>query len=146
MSPHSGKWAQTPPTRSDHGPQCLDRRGEAGSDGEATIGEVDEEVLDEPERVYRCRACKAEITRPAAEIAVAGKHVHLFNNPAGLVFRIGCFGQASGARWSGEFTLEATWFAAHPWRYAHCAGCGRHIGWQYTGDTAFWGLILGCLE
>jgi len=144
MSPHNRKSTPAPPTRSDERVRCLDRRPDEGAALE--VDEVDEDESTESARVYRCRTCKVEITRPAAEIAVAGKHVHLFTNPVGLVFRIGCFDHASGARWSGTFTLEATWFSGHPWRYAHCAGCERHIGWHYTGDTAFWGFILGCLE
>jgi len=98
------------------------------------------------ESVYVCRRCKHGITMASCARSLSGRHVHVFNNPAGLVFRIGCFDDARGAEMVGQYTLEATWFAGVPWRYAHCGGCGVHLGWHYGGAAAFWGLILGRLE
>jgi len=46
-----------------------------------------------------------------------------------------------------RLTAEFSWFADYRWRYAFCAGCGAHLGWQFVGraDDAFWGLVLARL-
>lgn len=68
-------------------------------------------------------------------------------NPAGFVFRIGCFAEAIGCVVVGPDNLDYPWFTGHAWRYAHCAGCGHLLGWHFRAppDPAappFFGLIL----
>jgi hypothetical protein len=97
----------------------------------------------EDDRVVSCRACGAPITRARAKIAVNGAHAHSFINPAGFIFRIGCFSGAPGARGSGDESDEWTWFSGYTWQAVVCARCGEHIGWAYRNTTAsFVGLIL----
>jgi hypothetical protein len=78
-------------------------------------------------------------------IEQAGSHAHRFENPAGIVFRIGCFRHAPGCRRTGEATRAWTWFPGRAWSMALCIKCGTHLGWSFgpggTGD-AFYGLIL----
>jgi len=96
-------------------------------------------------RPIRCGHCGQQVTTANQLIEQAGTHTHRFENPAGIMFRIGCFRHAPGCRRVGEATLEWTWFAGHPWSMALCIKCGTHLGWCYgpggTGD-AFYGLIL----
>jgi hypothetical protein len=86
------------------------------------------------------------VTEDAAAIEVAGSHEHGFMNPAGLSFHIGCFRKASGCREWGLPTAEHSWFAGCLWRYALCGSCGEHLGWSFTGNERFFGLILARLR
>ena len=96
-------------------------------------------------RPIRCAHCGQQVTTADQRIEQAGAHAHRFENPAGMVFRIGCFRHAPGSRRAGQATLEWTWFTGHPWSMALCIKCGTHLGWAYgaggTGD-GFYGLIL----
>jgi len=94
-------------------------------------------------RVY-CAACRAPVSDADQRIEYGGAHVHRFENPQGLRFRIGCFADAPGCASVGPPTLEWTWFAGHVWQVALCRACGAHLGWRYTdGDGGgFYGLIL----
>lgn len=89
-----------------------------------------------------CAACGSRISSNAERIAVAGGHEHEFPNPTGILYRIGCFSDASGCRQVGESTFEWSWFAGFAWRIALCRHCGTHMGWGYGGETTFYGLIL----
>jgi hypothetical protein len=73
--------------------------------------------------------------------AYKGEDEFTFSNPEGVRFRIMTFSQARGCRQTGVPTLEHTWFAGCAWSYSRCAGCGRHLGWFYTGEHEFAGLI-----
>lgn len=94
-----------------------------------------------------CKACGAAITAREHAIEVDGRHAHTFFNPAGVLYEIGCFAAAPGCANAGRLTAEFSWFADYRWRYAFCAGCGAHLGWQFVGraDDAFWGLVLARL-
>ena len=35
----------------------------------------------------------------------------------------------------GVPTTDFTWFAGCAWEFLHCAGCGVHLGWRYTGGA-----------
>jgi hypothetical protein len=103
--------------------------------------------LDAPEEAlarpcWCCAACGLNITDREQSILVAGRHVHRCTNPAGFAFEIGCFRQAPGCVAAGEPTLEWTWFAGYRWQIALCRQCGVHLGWRYTGEDSFFGLIL----
>jgi hypothetical protein len=98
-------------------------------------------------RWYRCRHCGSRIARAAERISVNGRFSHVFNNPAGYIFEIGCFAAAQGCVNEGEPTLEFTWFAGFSWRFALCASCRLHLGWRYQSmkGGSFYGLILANL-
>jgi hypothetical protein len=90
-----------------------------------------------------CAACLSTVSHPSQRIPVQGQHEHTFVNPAGFVYRIGCFATASGACPFGVPSEEHTWFAGYAWRMAVCGGCGEHLGWLFEGSgPSFWGLIL----
>lgn len=97
----------------------------------------------------RCGHCGQRVTTTDQRTDQAGAHEHRFENPARIVFRIGCFRRAPGCRAVGEATLAWTWFPGHAWSVALCTRCGAHLGWSYapgaTGD-AFHGLILDRLS
>ena len=70
-----------------------------------------------------------------------GRDEFSFTNPEGIRFEIITFSRTLGCRQTGAPTLEHTWFAGHAWSFCHCAGCGQHLGWFYTGPQDFAGLI-----
>lgn len=119
-------------------------------DGEA---EATIEVLDRPEPgegetggVLVCRACRARITRRDLAMEVDGSHRHVFFNPAGLVFELGCFASAKNVLPTGPRTDEFTWFPGFEWQAVACASCVSQLGWRYTGPKGgFYGLILTAL-
>lgn len=95
--------------------------------------------------IYLCRDCGARITSQSCETAVNSKHVHVFSNPHGKVFEIGCFSDAA-VMVIGPATIEFTWFQGFSWNIVICRSCRRHLGWLYTrGENHFYGLILQAL-
>lgn len=101
---------------------------------------------DADKRPLRCRICGAIITHPSAAMPMQGAHRHVFSNPAGISYEIGCFSHAPGCVTAGAPTEEYTWFAGYAWSVALCGGCFNHIGWRYTdGGGGFFGLILAML-
>lgn len=95
-----------------------------------------------------CAACRFMITAPSWRGAVAGSHRHVFANPHGHVFEIGCFAAAPGCAAVGLPTSDFSWFPGTIWQIAVCVACGLHLGWRYVqGDSgAFFGLILDRLH
>ena len=95
-----------------------------------------------------CSACGHRITDQAQRIEKNGAHEHVFVNPAGMRFRIGCFASADGGRADGEPTLEWTWFGGFRWQVASCGRCGVQVGWRYGNDAGavFFGLVLDALR
>lgn len=94
-----------------------------------------------------CAACHNPITQNTFRIAKQGQHKHVFFNPHGLVFEIGCFSSASGCFQVGQRTFEFTWFEGYAWQITLCSACNLHLGWQFRsreGD-GFYGLILDAL-
>ena len=98
---------------------------------------------EEKELLY-CTYCLKLITSGDERIQMGGSHEHLFTNPGGITFKVGCFRQVPGAVFEGTPTEEFTWFKGYQWRMANCSGCLTHIGWQYLhgGQGSFSGLIL----
>lgn len=97
-------------------------------------------------RVLACARCRRVITSAADRIEVNGSHEHVFANPDGESFRIGCFRNATGLLRVGPSSLEWTWFEGYNWQSEVCAGCREFLGWLYRrGDDRFHGLILGAL-
>jgi hypothetical protein len=89
-----------------------------------------------------CRQCLETITATDARISVDGRHRHVFANPHGLVFEIGCFGRVCNCGTSGPATDEFTWFAGYTWKVVFCALCLTHLGWVFESAAHhFYGLI-----
>jgi len=63
------------------------------------------------------------------------------SEPAGIHFNIITFSETHGCGQTGVPTLEHTWFPGHTWSYCQCAECGRHLGWYFSGQHEFVGLI-----
>jgi len=118
---------------------------------EEQIEEVSSKILQETETEKEkesilCRNCKNEITSAEFTTAFNGQHAHIFKNPAGLTFHIGCFSRAWGCIVYGIPTYEYTWFAGFSWSVALCSNCLTHLGWHYqSGGNSFFGLILANL-
>lgn len=101
---------------------------------------------DDEKRPLFCKICGTLITYRSLAIAMNGGHVHVFSNPAGLTFEIGCFSRAPGCAITGAPTAEHTWFPGYAWSFALCGGCFNHLGWRYAaGSSGFFGLILAML-
>jgi hypothetical protein len=93
----------------------------------------------------RCAQCLWPVTFPRDRRSVGGAHRHVFANPHGLVFEIGCFARAPGCVPVGPDTPDFSWFPGTTWQVASCARCGLHLGWRYEGHPEldrFHGLIL----
>jgi hypothetical protein len=89
-----------------------------------------------------CRQCRQAITTTDARISVDGRHRHVFANPHGLVFEIGCFNRIHHCGVSGPATAEFTWFAGYAWKVVFCGRCLTHLGWSFhSAADAFYGLI-----
>ena len=123
-------------------PSTLDGGGQEGD----APGETLEPVEAETGGVLVCRACRAKITRRELAMEVGGSHVHVFFNPYGLVFELGCFASAKNLLPTGPETDEFTWFPGHRWQAVACATCLSQLGWRYVGsEGGFFGLILKAL-
>lgn len=122
-------------------------RGDEGQTLEDAETEVETEERRE-RRILVCRQCRQGITDPSSRIQMQGAHRHVFFNPHGIVFEIGCFSQAYGCAMTGSPTMEFTWFEGYAWRIAVCSSCFTHLGWQYLSGSggSFFGLILSQLE
>jgi hypothetical protein len=119
------------------------------SDGPGLDELVDTDAASErdEESASLCAECDREITRRGSKTSVDGGFEHRFANPAGIVYQIGCFEQASGVGAIGEETAEHTWFDGYTWQVVICRTCTTHLGWRYwSGEHEFFGLILDRLQ
>ena len=112
--------------------------------GRSTPEENPETGTSEGGRVLLCKTCRSKITRRDLGMKIDGKHRHVFFNPHGYVFELGCFASAKNVIPTGPKTDEFTWFPGFTWQVIGCTGCSTQIGWRYTSDTqgGFFGLIL----
>ena len=112
--------------------------------GDAPVAVAEKAPRSGEEPLIICRQCRQVIARPADRISVNGAHRHVFANPHGLVYEIGCFGRAVGCAHAGGWSAEFTWFAGFAWRTLVCTGCLSHLGWSFSssGGDYFFGLIL----
>jgi hypothetical protein len=121
------------------------RGGPVGAGVDASPGAADF-ATQGPGRVLACAKCQSPVTHKSALIAVDGSRTHVFTNPDGDRFRIGCFAEARGLIGVGRPTLEYTWFAGFTWQVELCARCQDQLGWLYrSGVSGFHGLILAQL-
>lgn len=102
---------------------------------------------DEDGRRLVCRVCGHPVTTEAARMSVNGSHEHVFFNPHGIMFELGCFGSAPGAGTQGPPVSEFSWFAGHSWQIAVCGACVTHLSWRFaSNDASFYGLIPSALQ
>ncbi len=120
----------------------LEERGGSGT----KLAEEPEETSGHSGRKLVCKMCHSVITRPDLGMEVDGKHRHVFFNPHGYVFELGCFASAKNITPTGPKTDEFTWFPGFAWQFVGCTGCQAQLGWRYTGKSGgFYGLILKAL-
>lgn len=94
------------------------------------------------EQTILCGRCLQKVTSPDMAVAVNGRHLHHFTNPAGIAFWIRCFSRATGLVILGMPEKEHTWFPGYGWSVAFCTSCSLHLGWFYQSeDNTFFGLI-----
>ena len=100
-------------------------------------------VSEQADKQIVCAACGFIITGPDRQIAVNQSFRHVFANPQGHVFEIGCFDRADGCAAASEPSGEFTWFPGFLWRVGVCRKCLIHLGWIFISDTrTFCGLII----
>ena len=97
----------------------------------------------EKEKKLVCYQCQSEITSIADGTSVLGRHIHSKINPAGFAYLFACYSQAPGCVTTGEPEQEHTWFPGYLWQVASCKKCLEHLGWYFSGDSCFYGLIQG---
>lgn len=89
-----------------------------------------------------CRNCYKKIASISDKININDTETHIFENPAGIFFRVICFSSAPGAVMITDYTEENTWFNGYLWSICLCRQCGKHLGWHYSsGAGEFYGLI-----
>ncbi len=119
---------------------------EDGRLGQIEIESEEENEEKEEKSRLLCKFCGNRITSLEAMIAKDGGAKHVFSNPSGFVYEIGCFSFADGCVNHGPPTTEFTWFDGFGWRFALCSNCHAHLGWFYQSrDDSFYGLILDYL-
>ena len=103
----------------------------------------DAESQEEEWKGILCSACNNIVTTPESQISINGSHTHVFANPCGLIFEIGCFQEAVGVICSAESSNEFSWFPDCLWRISVCRLCAGHLGWYFFSQhNSFHGLIL----
>lgn len=120
-------------------------RGDADSPDRGSSTKVKDETEDGQEKAILCAACRIPITRAKERIEKAGKHLHTFFNPAGIVYEISCFRRAPGCLVYGAPSAEFAWFAGYHWQVVYCRSCQTHLGWRFSGEDEFFGLIANKL-
>ncbi|CCK80502.1 uncharacterized protein TOL2_C23410 [Desulfobacula toluolica Tol2] len=100
-------------------------------------------ILSQKEEIIVCAYCNHYITDPLKQIIVNGSFSHVFANPHGYVFEIGCFSHAGGCRPSSMSSDEFSWFTGFSWQICSCNYCSNHLGWMFSSKLKiFYGLIL----
>ncbi|MEW6157093.1 MAG: cereblon family protein [Verrucomicrobiota bacterium] len=97
--------------------------------------------LEDANNEWLCAWCLNRVADEKDRLPIEGQSEFLFQNPEGLRFHIFTFARTLGCRPAGTPTLEHTWFQDHAWSYCLCDRCQIHLGWFYTGPSAFAGLI-----
>lgn len=107
------------------------------------------ETLSKEEEIIICASCNHQVTTPSMQIIVNNSFLHIFVNPYGQVFEIGCFSDAKGCRASSMTSTEFSWFVGYSWKTGVCNNCLTHLGWIFSSGSnnlknphIFFGLIL----
>lgn len=111
--------------------------------------QVDTQDRDDAEKreFLRCTECHYAITRKSDRIQINEHHQHVFANPHGYIFHIGCFAQAPGCVIASEETSYFSWFPGYAWQIALCGQCLTLLGWAFrSSESQFFGLILDKLK
>ena len=90
---------------------------------------------------WLCAACLKKITSEKFRFFYDHLSEFTFTNPGGYSFDIITFYKAEGCFAIGEPTFDHSWFKDHAWSICLCKGCGTHLGWRYSGEFSFFGLI-----
>jgi hypothetical protein len=90
----------------------------------------------------RCRLCGELISDRQYAINYSGKHIHQASNPAGHSFRFGIYQQAPGCLAVGSASFEHSWFNGFSWTIVICNSCNEHLGWLFSAQGRFYGLII----
>lgn len=90
---------------------------------------------------WLCLSCNKKITEDKERFLYSNQSEFRFRNPDGYQFDIITFRRADGCRVEGVPTTDFTWFESHAWCFAICNRCGLHLGWKYSGNFSFYGLI-----
>ena len=99
------------------------------------------------DEALRCVVCEHRITERAYRIEIADAHEHVFVNPSGIQYRIGCYAAAPGCIHLGATESAFSWFPGWSWQVAACAQCRTHVGWIYRlAGQQFHGLIVNALR
>jgi len=94
------------------------------------------------DRIFACARCLTAVTTSGDRLAISANHEHTFANAHGIVFRIGCFAEASCVA-AGESSTYWTWFPGYSWQVEHCRRCREHLGWLFRkAEHRFHGLVL----
>jgi hypothetical protein len=93
------------------------------------------------EEDWLCAWCLNRVANEKDRFTYEEESEFTFTNPAGIRFEIMTFSRTLGCRQAGVPTLDHTWFRGHAWAYCQCDRCGIHLGWFYTGEHEFAGLI-----
>lgn len=120
-------------------------RGTGERPGRDSVTTEKDEHESADQKALICKVCQLPITSSNESLEKGGKHLHTFFNPAGIVYEIGCFRRAPGCQVYGESSGEFAWFKGYSWQVAYCRSCQQHLGWMFSGDDAFFGLIANKL-
>lgn len=88
-----------------------------------------------------CRLCRTLVTDASQRFSFQGRPLHCRTNPAGITYYFACFHNVPGCAVYGPPTREHSWFNGYQWQIASCSQCGEHLGWAFTGETRFYGII-----
>ena len=109
----------------------------------AELPDAQAQTLEEDEKIIVCASCNCFVTDPSKQILVNESFYHVFANPHGHVFEIGCFSQAVGCRACSMPSEAFSWFSGFSWQVGACSHCTSHLGWLFISDRKiFYGLIL----
>ena len=101
------------------------------------------ESLPGEDDVIVCAFCLQTVTHPSRQIMINQSLHHIFVNPHGMVFEIGCFTHAQGCMTASKASNEFSWFPGYSWKIAVCRYCSTHLGWIFSSQSDFFfGLIL----
>jgi len=116
------------------------RKQAAELDG-SNAPEVDD--AEDENEVIVCDGCGHPVTDAASRIEIAERHEHTCVNPAGHVYRIGCYQHAPGCLGHGSQSDHYSWFEGYSWQISLCGKCHMHLGWAFEGaEHRFFGLIV----